>query len=171
MKRSIVVYFIFLAIILGCSLPMIIKNGVAWWKCVLYILWVAFVWALIVLVFSRVSRRIESHNAEVIKKEGSHEYRPRIKNSKLLIELQNDGFDEDNFGALKGKIKKGQIKGGDVLKIYDVDGDFVCDAKIKRIEINGNKVKFASENDEVVIYVDSDWLNETTLPDGSVAVK
>ena len=63
------------------------------------------------------------------------------------------------------------IEGGERLTLVDENGDFISDAKINRIEINGNEVKFAAENDKVGIYVDSDWLNETTLPDGSVAIK
>lgn len=171
MKRSIIIYFVVLAAILGLSLPKVIQNGVVWWKCALFVLWVAFVWALIVYVFDFMSRRVEQHGANVLKKQGAQDYRPRIKNSKLLIELENNGFNKNTFTVLNGTIKRGFIKRGEMLKIYDENGDFVCDTRVDRIEINGNEVKFAAENDKVGIYVDSEWLNETALPDGSVAIK
>ncbi|MBO4854997.1 hypothetical protein J6X15_01780 [Candidatus Saccharibacteria bacterium] len=169
MKRSLIIYFVVLVAILGLLLPGLFEQSIVWWKILAYAFWIAFVWGLIVFTFDRLSRQFEKHNANKLRKTGE-DYRPRIKNAKTLIEIMFEGFESDP-SVIKGKIQRGKIKPGDTVEFYDTNGEYVCDAKIASVEINGNAVRFATEGDDISLRLETSILKETTLPRGSVAIK
>ena len=169
-KRTFLIFFVTLVVILGLTLPELFENGVVWWKILGYCLWVAFVWGLIVLVLDRFSRQVEQRNANKLLKQGGVDYRPRIKNAKTLIEIKFGGFDEDP-SVIEGRIRRGKIRPGDTVEFYDDHGQFVCDAKIDGVEINSNSVRFATEGDDISLHLETSILKETTLPKGSIAIK
>ena len=170
--KKVIPAIIILALAVYFAIPIIGSGAVAWWGILAYIAWFAFIlfiaYMALLYLRGRVENGIRYGRDKVL---GYHEFSGRITKAKFLMSLDTLKFSPDSFTYLKGTIKRGKVKAGQFISIYDSKENFICKVKVQKIVISYNEVQFAEVGDTVEINANPSMLNETALPAGSVAVR